>query len=186
MKLFFGGSAAFTAATLLSASVLFYAKPLLAEDSAVRTHPAATQQEPILTATPINAPVTTGDSNAPLPLGITEEPPAPPAAATPVTEPQHYVATAYSLSGRTASGMRVAKGVIAADPRVLPLGTRVRLDAGPYSGEYVVADTGSAVRGRKIDVWVPSYAEACRFGRRTIKLSVLSYGRKRTGAKRRS
>jgi 3D (Asp-Asp-Asp) domain-containing protein len=188
MKMFFGGSAAFTAATLLSASVLFYAKPLFAEDSAVPTHTTRTQEkteqslEPLLTATPVNAPVTVADSNAPLPLSITEEPPAPPVAAQAVTGPEHYVATAYSLPGRTASGMRVAKGVIAADPRVLPLGTRVRLDAGPYSGEYLVADTGSAVRGRKIDVWVPSYAEACRFGRRTIKLSVLSYGKRRAGA----
>lgn len=199
MKLFFGGSAAFTAATLLSASVLFYAKPLFAEDSATPKHITTTQQEKtekapaeevaraetpqaleaIWTATPVHAPVTVEDSDAPLSLGITEEPPA--AAAQAITEPQHYVATAYSLPGRTASGMRVAKGVIAADPRVLPLGTRVRLDAGPYSGDYIVADTGSAVRGRKIDVWVPSYAEACRFGRRTIKLSVLSYGKRRAG-----
>jgi 3D (Asp-Asp-Asp) domain-containing protein len=111
-------------------------------------------------------------------------------AADAITGPQAYVATAYNLPGRTASGMRVAKGIIAADPRVLPLGTRVRLDAGPYSGEYIVADTGSAVRGRKIDVWVPSYREACRFGRRHIKLSVLSYGKRRgattTRARRRS
>jgi 3D (Asp-Asp-Asp) domain-containing protein len=99
--------------------------------------------------------------------------------AAPVTEPQAYIATAYNLPGKTASGLRVREGIIAADPRVLPLGTRVRLDAGPYSGEYIVADTGSAVKGRKIDVWVPSYREACRFGRRNIKLSVLSYGKKR-------
>jgi len=110
-------------------------------------------------------------------------------AAAPITEPQAYVATAYNLPGRTASGMRVAKGIIAADPRILPLGTRVRLDAGPYSGEYIVADTGSAVKGRKIDVWVPTYREACRFGRRHVKLSVLSYGKRRAAiarARRRS
>jgi 3D (Asp-Asp-Asp) domain-containing protein len=103
-------------------------------------------------------------------------------AANPITAPEAYIATAYNLPGKTASGLRVAKGVIAADPRILPLGTRVRLDAGPYSGEYIVADTGSAVRGRKIDVWVPSYREACRFGRRNIKLSVLSYGKRRVAA----
>ena len=70
----------------------------------------------------------------------------------------------------------VAKGVIAADPRHLPLGTRVRLEAGPYSGEYVVADTGGMVRGRRIDIWTPSSREAMRFGRRTVKLTVLSLG----------
>ena len=89
--------------------------------------------------------------------------------------PTHYVATAYSLRGRTASGRFVSKGIIAADRRVLPLGSRVRLDAGGYSGEYLVADTGVAIRGKRIDIWTPSSREAMRFGRRTVKLTVLSY-----------
>ena len=93
-----------------------------------------------------------------------------------VMPPASYVATAYSLRGRTASGRPVAKGLIAADPRHLPLGSRVRLEAGPYSGEYLVADTGSLVRGKRIDIWTPSSREAMRFGRRTVKLTVLSYG----------
>ena len=216
MKMFFGGSAAF-AATLLSSSLLFYAKPLFAEGYGSR-QPASIKQEkkdqteevPAITAEvdaretrpasedseaaiaapssvpspPTAATATTTAGEAPsktiLPERSIEVPDSLPAEA--ITAPQLYVATAYSLPGRTASGMRVAKGVIAADPRVLPLGTRVRLDAGPYSGEFVVADTGSAVRGRKIDVWVPSYREACRFGRRQIKLSVLSYGGRRARA----
>jgi 3D (Asp-Asp-Asp) domain-containing protein len=93
-----------------------------------------------------------------------------------VAPPTSYVATAYSLRGRTASGRPVAKGLIAADPRHLPLGTRVRLDAGNYSGEYLDADTGTLVRGKRIDIWTPSSREAMRFGRRTVKLTVLSYG----------
>lgn len=93
-----------------------------------------------------------------------------------VAPPANYVATAYSLRGRTASGRPVAKGLIAADPRHLPLGSRVRLDAGAYSGEYLVADTGSLVRGKRIDIWTPTSREAMRFGRRTVKLTVLSYG----------
>lgn len=93
-----------------------------------------------------------------------------------VVPPANYVATAYSLRGRTASGRPVAKGIIAADPRHLPLGSRVRLEAGAYSGEYLVADTGSLVRGRRIDIWTPSTREAMRFGRRTVKLTVLSLG----------
>lgn len=101
----------------------------------------------------------------------------------PVTQPTAYVATAYSLRGRGASGLGVRKGTIAADPRVLPFGTRVRLDAGPYSGEYLVTDSGSAVKGNKIDVWVPTYKEACRFGRRSVKLIVLSYGPRRGKAR---
>jgi 3D (Asp-Asp-Asp) domain-containing protein len=93
-----------------------------------------------------------------------------------VVPPSPYVATAYSLHGRTASGRPVAKGLIAADPRHLPLGSRVRLEAGTYSGEYLVADTGTLVRGKRIDIWTPSSREAMRFGRRTVKLTVLSYG----------
>jgi 3D (Asp-Asp-Asp) domain-containing protein len=96
-----------------------------------------------------------------------------------VVPPAAYVATAYSLRGRTASGRPVSKGLIAADPRLLPLGSRVKLEAGNYSGEYLVADTGGAVRGRRIDIWTPTSREAMRFGRRTIKLTVLSWGGKR-------
>ena len=99
-----------------------------------------------------------------------------------VVPPANYVATAYSLRGRTASGRPVAKGIIAADPRHLPLGSRVRLEAGAYSGEYVVADTGSLVRGRRIDIWTPSSREAMRFGRRTVKLTVLILGSRRRSA----
>jgi 3D (Asp-Asp-Asp) domain-containing protein len=96
-----------------------------------------------------------------------------------VVPPASYVATAYSLRGRTASGRMVSKGLIAADPRHLPLGSRVRIQAGAYSGEYLVADTGGMVRGRRIDIWTPTSREAMRFGRRTVKLTVLSLGRKK-------
>ena len=91
-----------------------------------------------------------------------------------------FTATAYSLRGRTASGAGVRRGIIAADRRVLPIGTRVRLEAGTYSGEYVVADTGGAVRGRKIDIWMPHTSEAMRFGRRPVRLTVLTRTRPRT------
>jgi 3D (Asp-Asp-Asp) domain-containing protein len=101
---------------------------------------------------------------------------------TGLTRAENYTATAYALRGRTASGRNVARGIIAADPRVLPLGSRVRIDAGNWSGEYVVADTGAKIKGKKVDVWVPSNGEAMRFGRRTVKLTVLSYGTKRTTA----
>ena len=99
---------------------------------------------------------------------------------TPVGPATNYVATAYSLRGKTASGRMVAKGIIAADPRVLPLGSRVRLEVPGYHGEYLVADTGGMIRGRRIDIWIPSSREAMRFGRRTVKLTVLSYPAKRT------
>ena len=134
----------------------------------------------------------TGKGSTPptyMPAAITDEAPstgdlgkamsAPAAEKQFAVAPAPYVATAYTLRGRTASGLMVSKGLIAADPRVLPLGSRVRLEAGVFSGEYLVADTGGAVRGRRIDIWTPSIKEAMRFGRRTIKLTVLSFGGKR-------
>jgi 3D (Asp-Asp-Asp) domain-containing protein len=102
------------------------------------------------------------------------------AAERPVGPSSHYVATAYCLRGKTASGRMVTRGLIAADPRVLPLGSRVRLEHPGYSGEYLVADTGGKIKGRRIDIWLPSSREAMRFGRRTVKLTVLSYPAKRT------
>lgn len=101
-----------------------------------------------------------------------------------VVAPQAYTATAYSLRGRTASGRYVTRGLIAADPSILPLGSRVRVDAGPWSGEYLVADTGGAVKGRRIDIWTPSTREAMQFGRRVVKLTVLEFGGKRARSTR--
>lgn len=99
--------------------------------------------------------------------------------ALPVIEvaPHSYTATAYCLRGRTASGRYVSRGLIAADPRVLPLGTRVRIEAGSLSGEYLVADTGGKIKGKRIDIWIPTRREAFQFGRRSIKLRVLSWGK---------
>lgn len=96
---------------------------------------------------------------------------------------QSYTATAYSLAGRTASGLSARHGLIAADTALLPLGTHVQLDAGRYSGEYIVADSGGSVRGRMIDLWVPNSREACRFGRRQVRLTVLSYGARRNAGR---
>lgn len=90
-----------------------------------------------------------------------------------VSEGKSFRATAYCLKGRTASGGNVRRGIVAADPRVLPLGTRIQVSAGSYSGTYTVADTGGAVRGRVLDIWVPSCSEANRFGRRSVMVSVL-------------
>ncbi|MGD9631506.1 MAG: 3D domain-containing protein [Pyrinomonadaceae bacterium] len=84
-----------------------------------------------------------------------------------------FTATAYCLRGKTALGHGVRKGLIAADPRVLRLGSRVNIGAGQYSGEYLVSDTGGRIKGRKIDIWMASCAEARRFGRRTVTISGL-------------
>lgn len=84
-----------------------------------------------------------------------------------------FRATAYCLKGKTALGQRVRRGLIAADPRVLPLGTSVEIIGTRYAGTYLVSDTGTKVKGSKIDIWVPSCREAMRWGHRTIKLRVV-------------
>jgi 3D (Asp-Asp-Asp) domain-containing protein len=95
-----------------------------------------------------------------------------------------FEATANSVEGTTASGRGQRTRLVAADPDVLPLGTRIRvLDAGPFSGVYTVADTGPKVQGRKIDFYLPDDAAAKRFGKRTVKVQVLSVGHERVGEK---
>ena len=84
-----------------------------------------------------------------------------------------FRATAYCLKGITASGSRVRRGIVAADPRVIPLGTRIQINGGGYSGIYTVTDTGGVIKGNILDIWVPSCSEAIRFGRRSITVSVL-------------
>ena len=170
----FSGSALIGAA-LLSSSLIFSSSTLSAEPLVSQ----GASQDPQIKSTP-----TTAEAIAPVALedellsrGHIGERIA--AEEIHVVPPTTYIATAYSLRGRTASGQMVSKGLIAADPRFLPLGSRVRLEAGAYSGEYLVADTGSMVRGRRIDIWTPSSREAMRFGRRPVKLTVLSLGGKK-------
>lgn len=89
-----------------------------------------------------------------------------------------YEATAYSLRGRTASGEFVREGIIAADPKVLPIGTRVAIRG---MGEYVVKDTGRLIKGKRIDIWMPSRRQALQFGRRKVYLTVLSMPKRKNG-----
>lgn len=86
-------------------------------------------------------------------------------------------ATAHSIEGETADGTASRTGTVAADPAVLPLNSRIRVEgAGPYSGEYSVEDKGAKVVGRHIDIYMRSSAEARRFGKRRVKVIVLKYG----------
>ena len=78
-------------------------------------------------------------------------------------------ATGYSLRGRTATGIPVGWGVVAVDPSVIPLGTRMTI---PGYGEGIAADTGSAVVGATIDLWFPTLAQARAWGRQTVTISL--------------
>jgi 3D (Asp-Asp-Asp) domain-containing protein len=91
------------------------------------------------------------------------------------SEMLEFNATAYCLKGRTASGDFTQPGMIAADPRVLPLGTVVHINAGPYTGVYTVADTGGSIKGRRVDLYVPTHREAMQFGRRQVKIKILKH-----------
>jgi peptidoglycan DL-endopeptidase CwlO len=78
-------------------------------------------------------------------------------------------ASGYSLPGRTATGLPVGSGVVAVDPAVIPLGTRLTI---PGYGGGVAADTGSAVVGNAIDLWFPTLADALAWGRRTVTITL--------------
>lgn len=160
----FNGSAAVGAA-LLAGSLIFSAQTLSAEPSQQQPNTKPSQEANASAALDVS--LSKGSLGEAIASKEAYEVP-----------PTNYVATAYSLRGRTASGRLVAKGLIAADPRHLPLGSRVRIDAGDYSGEYLVADTGALVRGKRIDIWTPSSREAMRFGKRMVKLTVLSLGKR--------
>ncbi|HWB23402.1 MAG TPA: 3D domain-containing protein [Gaiellaceae bacterium] len=77
--------------------------------------------------------------------------------------------TGYSLSGRTATGLPVGWGVVAVDPRVIPLGTHLWI---PGYGEAIAADVGSAIIGDRLDLWFPSVAQADFWGRRTVTITL--------------
>jgi 3D (Asp-Asp-Asp) domain-containing protein len=77
-------------------------------------------------------------------------------------------ATCYDLPGRTATGMPVGPGVVAVDPSVIPLGTRLYV---PGYGNSVAADVGGGIKGDTIDLWMtPSQCAA--WGRRTVTITI--------------
>jgi 3D (Asp-Asp-Asp) domain-containing protein len=89
-----------------------------------------------------------------------------------------FTATAYCKGETTASGVSVRTGIAAADPTLLPVGTVVRLDTpdAKLDGIWTIMDTGPAVQGRVVDLYLWSCHEALRFGRRPIQLEVLRLG----------
>jgi 3D (Asp-Asp-Asp) domain-containing protein len=92
--------------------------------------------------------------------------------------PIRLTARAYCHHGTTHSGAQTARGTIAADPRVLPPGSVVRIESMErrYSGTYTVTDTGAKVKGRRVDIFLPSCAEARKFGKRVVLGTVLRRG----------
>jgi 3D (Asp-Asp-Asp) domain-containing protein len=84
-------------------------------------------------------------------------------------KPARYTATAYCIKGKTHAGTHTKRGIVAADPRVLPFGSVVRVDGlGRKAQTFVVTDSGAAVKGRHLDIFMRSCAAAKRFGKRTV------------------
>lgn len=85
-----------------------------------------------------------------------------------------FEATAYAQRSATASGLKSQRGIVAADPDILPLGTTIQVrNAGRYSGIYMVADTGPKVQGRRIDIFIPNPRHAKKFGKKFVQVKVL-------------
>jgi 3D (Asp-Asp-Asp) domain-containing protein len=87
----------------------------------------------------------------------------------------NMVATAYTAgcggcTGYTASGYRAGHGIVAVDPRVIPLGTKLYI---PGYGFAIAGDTGGAIIGNRIDLGFDSLSDALQFGRRTVKVYTL-------------
>jgi 3D (Asp-Asp-Asp) domain-containing protein len=78
-------------------------------------------------------------------------------------------AVAYSLPGSTALGIPVRKGVVAVDPALIPLGTKMHV---PGYGRSIAADVGHAIKGRIIDLWFPTTEKAREWGRRKVTITV--------------
>ena len=89
-----------------------------------------------------------------------------------------FSATAYCKGTTTASGVAVRRGIAAADPQLLPAGSVVSLSTGDveFDGVYTVMDTGPAVKGRLLDLYVWSCHEALAFGRKSVQVTVLRLG----------
>ena len=77
-------------------------------------------------------------------------------------------ATCYDLPGKTATGMPVGPGVVAVDPSVIPLGSKLYV---PGYGNGVAADVGSGIQGATIDLWMPQ-AQCLSWGRRTVTITI--------------
>jgi 3D (Asp-Asp-Asp) domain-containing protein len=85
-----------------------------------------------------------------------------------------YTAYCKGCSGTTSTGidLRANPGtkLIAVDPSVIPLGTKVHVEGYGYA---IASDKGGAIKGNRIDVFVPSERDAIAFGRKIVKVTIL-------------
>jgi 3D (Asp-Asp-Asp) domain-containing protein len=72
-----------------------------------------------------------------------------------------FTVTCYDLGGSTATGTAPDTSTVAVDPSVIPLGSTIYVDG---AGTRVAQDTGGAIRGDRLDIWEPSYADCEAWG----------------------
>lgn len=94
-----------------------------------------------------------------------------PASPSTGTHSTTMVATAYCLSGHTATGTSVHYGTIAVYPRQIRLGTRLYVSG---YGQGRAEDTGSAIGWGHLDLWFPSCSQAMRWGRRSVRVTIFN------------
>jgi 3D (Asp-Asp-Asp) domain-containing protein len=135
---------------------------LQAQAQRVEAKSQALQAAAAVAPTPVSETITTPAEPSPAPATL--DAPAPASGRTITVD-----STGYVIVGRTATGVPTGWGVVAVDPSVIPLGTRLTI---PGYGEAVAADTGGAVRGNTIDIWFPSLAQARAWGRRTVTITL--------------
>ena len=102
------------------------------------------------------------------------------AAAEQARRPREFAVwvTAYCVKGETASGERTRRGIVAADPDVLPFDSVIRIRGlrGRHNRTYTVQDTGRAIKGAEIDIFMPDCGAAERFGRQRARVRVIRRG----------
>ena len=139
----------------------------------------AAEKAPAKTAAAPAAPVkSAAPAKAPAPASAPAEK-APAAASTQSGKTMTVSATAYTAycagcSGTTATGIDLRSNpnqkVIAVDPSVIPLGSKVWVEG---YGEAIAGDTGGAIKGKKIDVFIPTQSQALKWGRKNVKVKIL-------------
>ena len=101
------------------------------------------------------------------------------------TRVMRMTASAFSQGAHlTAAGTVPRDGIVAADPAILPLGSRIRITgAGAYNGVYTVTDTGGKIVGRRIDLYAANAAQARQFGKKLVRVQLLQTGRGKQDAR---